>query len=144
MRGRLHDRMTHTWWTNTVVRMTHELFGPRHQILINQIQWQVSNIHVWIGAWMGFMGSLDWDEWQEIDQDLQRLFILLDYVYDEDASGPASFFVRSKKWTGLVHGSGCWPGPRLSDHEALCEGNPKYADWVAKAVVFSIHDGAYV
>ena len=36
---------------------------------------------------MGYISSLCWEEWNHLDMDLQRLFILLDYMYDEDSVG---------------------------------------------------------
>lgn len=56
---------------------------------------------------MSFVSSLCWDEWHGLDLDLQRLYVLLDYVYDEDR--------------------GAW-------HRVLR--NLKYAHWVAKVILF--------
>ena len=58
------------------------------------------------------MASLGWDEWCNIDHDLQRLFILLDYEF------PGNWHTK-----------------------ILC--NPKYIPWIAKLVVFCIHQGEF-
>ena len=108
--SRVHvDRVSHRWWKEDVEEMTHRLFGGQHGELLSRIRWQVDSIPQWIAAWMGYVSSLCWDEWQELDVDLQRLYVLLDYVYDEDGGA----------WCRVLR-------------------NPKYVNWVAKAVVFSL------
>lgn len=87
--------------------MTRRLFVEDCGSILNTISWHVHTIHQWVAAWMGFVSSLCWSEWQALDIDLQRLYVLLDYVYDEDR--------------------GAW-------HRVLR--NLKYAPWVAKAVLF--------
>lgn len=56
---------------------------------------------------MAYVNSLCLGEFERMDVDLQRLYVLLDYVYDEDG--------------------GAW-------HRVLR--SPKYALWIAKSVVF--------
>lgn len=60
-------------------------------------------------GWMVFVSALTWDEWQQLDLDLQRLYVLLDYIYDEDGGS----------WHRVVR-------------------NPKYAVWVAKVTVYTM------
>ena len=103
-------RMSHRWWKEDVEAMTQEHFGDQYADLLAQLRWQVDSVPQWIGIWMGYVSSLRWEEWQQLDVDLQRLYVLLDYVYDEDG--------------------GSW-------HRVLR--NPKYATWVAKVVVFTLN-----
>lgn len=101
------DRMSYVWWKNTLDLLTRRLFSEQYSPLLNAIFWHVHSIHQWVTSWMGFVSSLCWTEWRTLDIDLQRLYVLLDYVYDEDR--------------------GAW-------HRVLR--NLKYSHWVAKAVLF--------
>jgi hypothetical protein len=108
--SRVHvDRVSHRWWKETVAEMTYRLFSDQYAEEMAQVRWQVESIPQWIGAWMDYVSSLGWDEWQRLDIDLQRLYVLLDYVYDEDAGS----------WYRVLR-------------------NPKYVHWVAKVVVFTV------
>lgn len=35
----------------------------------------------WLPAWLSYIATLSWDEWNNLDIDLQRLYVLLDYEY---------------------------------------------------------------
>jgi hypothetical protein len=106
------DRMSRRWWGTQVSEYMDAFFAASHASLIQQIYWQVDTMSQWITGWMGYMNALCWDEWNQLDVDLQRLYVLLDYAGD-DVGNPANW-------------------PRILKH-------PKYSEWVAKMVVFTLH-----
>ena len=105
------DRMSRRWWSSQVAEYIQKFFSLSHGDLIDQICWQVNTMEQWISGWMSYINSLCWDEWKELDVDLQRLYVLLDYAYEEPQTG---------NWNRILK-------------------HPKYSDWVAKAVAFTLH-----
>ena len=55
--------------------------GEQHAVVVQQMRWQIGGIMYWLPSWLAYIGSLGWDEWMNIDHDLQQLFILLDYEF---------------------------------------------------------------
>ena len=105
------DARTRAWWTDTVEAFGREVFCATH--LFARVAWQVDNAAAWLGGWLGYVASLTWSEWNALDPDLQRLFVLLDYAAQSDETGGDCFRV-------------------------LC--NPRYSAWVAKAIALCIED----
>ena len=111
--SRVHvDRVSHRWWKEDLRAFTYGIFAETCATLLSDIEWHVDTFPQWVGGWMSHISSLCWDEWNALDIDLQRLYVLLDYVYEEDGG---------TSWHRVLH-------------------NPKYASWVAKAVVGALPD----
>jgi hypothetical protein len=106
------DRMSRRWWGTQVSEFVDTFFSHSHTHLIQQIYWQVDTMSHWITAWMEYIGSLCWDEWNQLDVDLQRLYVLLDYA-GEDVGNTAN-------WSRILR-------------------HPKYCDWVSKMVVITLN-----
>ena len=71
--SRLHvDRHSHRWWKECIQEMTDRLFGEPYGDVLARLQWHVQSVHQWIGPWMGFVSSLCWEDWQQLELDLQR------------------------------------------------------------------------
>ena len=77
------DRMSRLWWSNMVGGFLNEFFGHTHTFEIQQICWQVEMMPRWIASWMNQMACLCWTEWNQLDLDLQRLYLLLDYASED-------------------------------------------------------------
>lgn len=104
------DRVTHRWWKETVPRLTERFFAAYHAALLDHIGHQINNMPHWIGTWMSYVSSLCVEEWNRLHQDLQRLYVVLDYAHEDDASA----------WIRVV-----------------C--NPRNSEWVARMVVFTLN-----
>ena len=114
--SRIHmDRMSRRWWGTQVAEFIEAFFAPTHNELVQQIYWQVDTMPQWITVWMEYITSLCWDEWNQMDVDLQRLYVLLDYA-GEDVG-------NTTNWSRILR-------------------HPKYSDWVSKMIVFSLHQTA--
>ena len=109
------DRMSRRWWGTQVAEFIEAFFAPTHNELVQQIYWQVDTMPQWITVWMEYITSLCWDEWNQMDVDLQRLYVLLDYA-GEDVG-------NTTNWSRILR-------------------HPKYSDWVSKMVVFTLHQTA--
>ena len=111
--SRIHmDRLSRRWWELQVGVYIQSFFSASHGELIGAITWQVETMPQWISVWMEYMGSLCWQEWNELDVDIQRLYVLLDYAWEEPHSD-------GDKWSRILRHS-------------------KYSDWVAKVVAFTL------
>ena len=109
--SRLHmDRMSRRWWGTQVSAYVDAFFSESQADLIAIICWQVETMPQWISVWMSYMGSLCWQEWNQLDVDLQRLYVLLDYAWEEP---------HADTWSRILKHS-------------------KYSEWVAKVVAFTL------
>jgi hypothetical protein len=77
------DGHTHHWLTVTVPEYTHRLFGADDAgaALVDRIGEWVDTLYHWIGSWMWYTAALPPADWAALDLRLQRLFILLFYVF---------------------------------------------------------------
>lgn len=73
------DHNSRQWWTETLRETGERMFKDKHEGLIASIQWQVAAVMQWLPTWMVYVSTLTWDEWNSMDRDLQRLYVLLDY-----------------------------------------------------------------
>ena len=111
--SRIHvDRMSHHWWKTMIPEMLYRIFGHECHETLSHISHQVQHISHWISFWMSYVSALAWDEWITLDIDLQRLYVLLDYVHDEEGG----------QWSRILR-------------------NAKYSNWVAKVVATTMDDG---
>lgn len=72
------DHATITWY-QCLEGMTDDFFGFHHGPLIHRIRWQVHSLLDWLPIWVVSVNAMSWDEWNQLDDDLQRLFVLLDH-----------------------------------------------------------------
>lgn len=113
------DRMSRRWWENEVPDLLDRYFAQSHGTLIQQIYWQVDTMPQWVNVWMDYITSLCQDEWNQLDLDLQRLYLLLDYAATDDITN------RSSSWLRILK-------------------HPKYTEWVAKVITFTmLQDAAF-
>ena len=59
--------------------MTDDFFGGHHGPVSHRIRWQVHSLLDWLPVWVVAVNAMGWDEWNQLDDDLQRLFVLLDH-----------------------------------------------------------------
>lgn len=107
------DTASQRWWRCELPALIDALRGeePNEEEArtVDHIRWQVHHLALWLPTWAQYIEALEWGEWCELHVDLQRLFVLVDYMYREDPSA----------WPRIV-------------------GSPKYASWLAKLVVFTL------
>ena len=75
-------------WVHGLPQMTYDLFYERHAASIARMEWQADTILDWLPVWMDHIGSLCPEEWTDLDPELQRLYLLLDYEH------PGQWFQR--------------------------------------------------
>ena len=68
-------------WYRSLDVLIDDFFAGNHAATIEHIRWQVHRILDWLPSWLTFINTLRWDDWINLDLDLQRLFILLDYEH---------------------------------------------------------------
>ena len=130
------DRFSRRWWSTQVGSYIEFFFGHKYRHLIHRITWSVDTISQWILGWMNHINSLCWEEWHELDVDLQRLYVLLDHGVHTDAMSSITHTMipipnRSAAAVRAAPRRGNWL--RILKH-------PKYSEWVAKVVVFTTGD----
>ena len=110
--SRVHmDRMSRRWWGSQVSQYIEWFFGTTYGPLVHDICWHVETMPQWISLWMAYMNSLCWDDWNQLDVDIQRLYVLLDYVCEDP---------NPVNWVRILK-------------------HAKYSEWVAKVVVFTMN-----
>lgn len=89
-------------WCQRVDAWTDEFFGATHRRLLDHIRWQVRHILGWLPMWMVYVSTLCWDEWNELDIDLQRLYVLLDYEHPMQWSGRILCNPKYRNWVAKL------------------------------------------
>lgn len=86
-------------WYRSLGGMVDEHFGEHQRVLIDRIRWQVCHVMQWLPTWLVYVSTLCWDEWMNLDIDLQRLYLLLDYEH------PSQWFTKilcNPKYTAWI------------------------------------------
>ena len=73
------DPRSQEWWIETIPFFSRFFFGHRDVLVLQRITWHLENIPEWMPIWIQYISTLPWQEWQLLDTNMQRLFILLDY-----------------------------------------------------------------
>lgn len=107
------------WWSAQVCEFVQHFFGYTHADLINHFRWQVDTLALWISPWMDHINALCQEEWNRLDVDLQRLYVLLDYA-SENGGGDS---IAPSGWMHILK-------------------HPKYCSWVAKVLLFNMDAAA--
>jgi hypothetical protein len=93
------DHTTFDWFKYTVREFTVLLFGERHCMLLNRIEWQIQNILHWLPVWVAYIKHITRDEWNRLDIDIQRIHSLLEY---EPCSAWYHIICNPKYTTGMA------------------------------------------
>ena len=93
------DHATFDWFKRTVREFTVLVFGERHCMLLNRIEWQIQNVLHWLPVWVAYIKHITREEWNRLDIDIQRIHSLLEY---EPCTSWGHIICNPKYTTGMA------------------------------------------
>jgi hypothetical protein len=75
------DTASRVWFTQDIPRLTEQFFGVYYARFFRHVRFQIEHLHQWLPPFLCFLSGWEPEDWDQLDNDTKRLWVLLDYEY---------------------------------------------------------------